>query len=148
MSSQNRKYRFTTKSEGDRQMIFDIVRKKYVVLTPEESVRQYLIHHLVYDLGYPKSLIAVEKQVVVNSLVNRADIIVYNKAGRPLLLIECKSPDIPISQAASEQAARYNLSLGVKYLAISNGNESYCWQIDHQSKQISLLAQLPRCTEE
>lgn len=136
-------YKYRIKEKNNKRLIFDIVRKKYVVLTPEESVRQYLVHYLVYEKGYPRSMIAIEKKLVVNSLEKRADIVCYDSDGIPNLLIECKSPDIVISQSVFDQAAIYNLTLGVKYLAISNGKQTLCCEIDQANSHIFYLDEIP-----
>src|SRR5437762_6309874 len=100
--------------DGQSSKIFDIIRRKYVALTPEEWVRQHIIHYLVNEKNVPKSLMAVEKILKVNQLKRRTDVLVY-RGVQPLLLTECKSPDIKITQKVFDQAARYNLSLDVKY---------------------------------
>ncbi len=101
--------------------IFDVIRKKFVVLTPEEWVRQHTIHFLITNKKIPASLIAIEKQLILNKTKRRTDILVYDSNLRPLLIVECKAPEIEISQAVVDQVQRYNLSLNVPAVFITNG---------------------------
>ena len=127
--------------------IFDSIRKKRVVCTPEEFVRQYFIDFMVQSLGYPVGLIGVEKCVIVNGMRQRADILLYNRKGKPVMIVECKAPEVEIGQATIEQAARYNISLGVKYLAITNGKTSYCVELDFSGHNHRLLSEFPTVEE-
>jgi len=131
------------KSSENTQYIFDIVRKKYVVLTPEEWVRQHIIHYLSIIKGYPKSLIAVEKQLTINTLIKRFDILVFNKRGTPEIVIECKSPTTKISQQTFDQIARYNLKLNANYLMVSNGIQHYFCNLDPINEKYIFLKDLP-----
>lgn len=124
-------FRFTT-TEG-KQYIFDIIRKKNILLTPEEWVRQHLLHYLIYDLNYPKSMIAVEKEFKVNHLKKRFDVLVYSKEMQPFLLIECKSPKISLNEATISQIANYNSKFKAKFLLVSNGNQNFCFDISGQA---------------
>lgn len=137
------KSEFKIKSSENTQYIFDIIRKKYVVLTPEEWVRQHVIHYLIIIKGYPKSLIAVEKQLTINKLKKRFDILVFNKKGVPELIVECKSPSIKISQNAFDQIARYNLKLKADYLMVSNGLQHYFCNLDTINEKYVFLKDLP-----
>jgi hypothetical protein len=123
--------------------IFDIVRKKYVRLTPEEWTRQHLIHYLTQELFYPKGLIRVEKQIQGHYLMNRPDIVIYDKNGNPFLIAECKAPHIPISNKAYIQLARYNRNLKAQLLVISNGKEYGCWRLDYQQLHAETLDTIP-----
>lgn len=114
-------YKFKTKSEENTNYVFDIVRKKYVVLTPEEWVRQHMIHYLIGEKNYPQSLLAVERGLEFNGLRKRFDLLAFNKNGQPLLLIECKSPDIVLNKAVFEQIAVYNARFRVIQLLVTNG---------------------------
>lgn len=136
-------YSFRLKSNENKTLIFDIVRKKYVVLTPEEWVRQHVVHFLIEEKKYPVSLIAVEKQLKVNSLNKRTDIIVFNKQGTPEVVIECKAPAIQTSQNTFDQIARYNLSLEANYLMVTNGLEHYFCQMDTINESYLFLKELP-----
>lgn len=116
-------YNFKVKKVENRNYIFDIIRKKFVVLTPEEWVRQHLVHYLIEHCGCTPSLIAVEKGLTVNGLQKRFDVLVYDNKGKAILLAECKAPDIQLSASTFLQAAVYNKSLAVSSLVITNGLE-------------------------
>jgi hypothetical protein len=109
------------KKQKDQTYIFDEVRKKWLVLSPEEWVRQHLIHFLIKQKKYPASLISIEKEIILNELKRRYDIVVYNKQLVPIIVIECKAPYIELDQSVVEQALRYNLIIKASYLMISNG---------------------------
>ena len=136
-------YQFKIKSKENKQFIFDLIRKKYVVLTPEEWVRQHILHFLIFKKGYPKSLIAVEKQLTINTLVKRFDILVFNTKGLAHLIIECKAPKVKITQDAFDQIARYNLKLNAAYLMVSNGLDHYYCELDTINEQYLFLKDLP-----
>jgi type I site-specific restriction endonuclease len=127
--------------------IFDIIRKKYVSLTPEEWVRQHLVHFLVKERKFPLTLLSVEKKILVNRLSRRADIVAYSNSLKPILIAECKSPDVAISQKTFDQAARYNMALGVSFFLFSNGMETICCSIDHENKSYHFLKQIPAYDE-
>jgi hypothetical protein len=134
---------FKIKSNENTQLIFDIIRKKYVVLTPEEWVRQHVINYLITVKGYPKSLIAVEKQLTINTLKKRFDILIFNNLGLPEIMVECKSPTTPISQDTFDQIARYNLKLNADYLMVTNGLDHYFCNLDNLNEQYIFLKDLP-----
>lgn len=123
--------------------IFDILRKKYIVLTPEEWVRQHFVHFLIKHYQYPKSLIKVESGLKYNQLQKRSDIVVYDRTGNVFLLIECKSCDISISQKTFEQVAHYNVSLKARYIAVTNGMNHFVCSVDHEMKNYSFINDLP-----
>jgi hypothetical protein len=114
-------YNFKVKTEETGNYVFDIIRKKFVALTPEEWVRQHLVWYLIHEKKFPASLISVEKGLVVNRLRKRFDLLVYNNLGTPFFLAECKSPDVLLSQRTFEQIAAYNMKFRVKQLLITNG---------------------------
>lgn len=114
-------YKFNTKEAEGNTRIFDIVRKKYVLLTPEEWVRQNVIHYLVEDVGVPAGLISVEKAIVFNDLTRRFDICVAGRNGQLMLLVECKAPNVQLTQKTLMQISVYQKVLGVKFLFITNG---------------------------
>jgi len=114
------------KKSGGKVFIFDSVRKKYVVLTPEEWVRQHVIHYLVQHRYYPKSLFRIEGSLAYNTLQKRSDILIFDRAGKPWMLIECKASTIKLTQRAFNQAAIYNMTLGARYVAVSNGMMHFC----------------------
>ena len=136
------KFPAKVKQVDGKVMIFDIIRKKYIKLTPEEWVRQNFIYYLVNFLDYPKSLIKVESGLRYNRLLKRSDILVFNRDAEPLLLVECKSPDSKITQNVIDQAAVYNRSLNAGYLLVTNGIQHLCWRISENGNQ--LLKEIPR----
>lgn len=113
-----------------RPQIFDIVRKKFVDLTPEEWVRQHLVHFLVYHRGYPLSLTGVEKQLKLNNTLKRTDVVIYNNSLTPLLLAECKADTVQLTQQTVDQALRYNIPLQVPYVLLTNGLRHVCFRIN------------------
>ena len=136
-------YTFTTRNLETSPEIFDSIRKKYIVLTPEEWVRQNFVKYLIEEKNYPKSLLAIEKEITVNRLKKRCDIVIYNRDLKPIVIVECKSPSIKINQETFDQAARYNLSLNVKYLIITNGMNHYCCTIDEENKAYIFKEEIP-----
>ena len=136
-------YNFNIKLEGQRKLIFDSIRKKYVVLTPEEWVRQNFISYLVEMKNYPKGLIAVEKKVDVNRMPQRSDIVLYNNKAIPVMIVECKAPGVKISQKTFNQIARYNMNLQVPYLVVTNGLSHYCCQIDYERNSFKFIPDIP-----
>lgn len=140
-------YDFLIRKDDKKTQIFDAVRGKYLVLTPEEWVRQHLVRYLIEEKNYPKGLIAIEKGLRLNGLQKRADVLVYNKAGEPMLLIECKAPNVKINQAAFDQIGRYNISFRLPYLLVSNGINHYCAKINFEAKDFSFLKDVPSYEE-
>ena len=136
-------YAYKVKNRENKLYIFDNIRKKYVVLTPEEWVRQNFVNYLITDKNYPKSIIAIEKQLKFNDLVKRTDILVFDKQGLPDIIVECKSPGIKISQDTFDQIATYNLKLDANILIVTNGLQHYCCSLDHQNKQYIFLEEIP-----
>jgi hypothetical protein len=116
-------YNFSIKSDKDVNYVFDIIRKKWIVATPEEWVRQHVLHYLVYDNNYPASLIAVERGLVLNGRRKRFDIVVFNPQGKASMVIECKRPDVALGQEVFDQIAQYNAVFGARYLWITNARE-------------------------
>ena len=142
-----RQYDFDIRASGERRTIFDPLRRKHVRLTPEEWVRQNLIQHLVRDLGYPAGRTAVESAFAYGGMQHRADVIVYNGRGEPVLMAECKAPDVKIRQQAFDQIARYNTSVGTDYLVVTNGITHYCYALDRVERSYRFLDSLPRYDE-
>ncbi|MBN3036029.1 MAG: type I restriction enzyme HsdR N-terminal domain-containing protein [Bacteroidales bacterium] len=132
---------------GTREEIFDVIRRKYVTLTPEEWVRQHFVHYLVNGKSVPATLIGVEVNFRLNRLVKRADIVVYSRSGIPLMLVECKAPGVDPDQGVFDQAARYNRALNVSYLVITNGLVHYCCRVDLREGSCSFLEEIPRYPE-
>lgn len=128
---------------GKQSYVFDVVRKKNILLTPEEMVRQMIIHYLIEAKGYRLPLLQVEKKIIVNGVNRRFDIISYNRRFKPLLLVECKSHKITLNQSTFEQIARYNLNLKVKYLLVTNGHSYYCYEVDYDQQRLRPLEEIP-----
>ena len=127
----------------NRWQIFDVVRRQWCSLTPEEWVRQHLILFLNRQHDYPLSLMQTECGLKVNGMSSRADLIVYNRAGNPWLLAECKAPLVKVSQAVVEQVARYNTTLHSPWLLVTNGHELLCCHINKQAQSVSWVGELP-----
>jgi hypothetical protein len=136
-------YSFRFKNSENKVAIFDEIRKKFIILTPEEWVRQHIVQYLLQDKKYPKSYINVEKLIKINDLNKRYDIIVYQPNGEIYLLIECKAPEVTITQQTFDQIARYNLVLNAKYLMVSNGLNHYFCQMDFEKEKYVFLKELP-----
>jgi len=136
-------YNFKFKSSENKTLIFDKLRKKYMVLTPEEWVRQHFVYFLIEEKKYPVSLIAIEKQLTINNLKKRSDILVFNTDGKPEIIVECKAPSIKITQAAFDQIARYNLKLKAKYLIVTNGLEHFYCKMDFKNETYIFLKMIP-----
>ena len=133
----------TLKKEQGKVWIFDMIRKKYIILTPEEWVRQHFIHYLIYQLNYPRSLFRIEGSLTYNKLQKRSDILIFDRAGKPWMLIECKSADIRLSQKAFNQVAVYNMTVNAKYLAVTNGMAHYCCEASKQGVMPVFLEGFP-----
>ncbi len=136
-------YTFKLKTNENKTLIFDIVRKKYVTLTPEEWVRQHTIHYLFKEKNYPISLMAVEKQLKIRTLRKRIDIVSYTNDGIPFLIVECKAPSVQISQDTFDQIARYNLKLEAQILMVTNGISHYYCVMNHKKQAYEFLSELP-----
>lgn len=136
-------YPFKVQKGEQRSKIFDPVRKKYVALTPEEWVRQHFVQYLVNELGCPASLIAIEKGLVYNRQNKRSDIVVYQTSGNPVLIVECKAPEVKINQEVFNQVAAYNMTLKVPVLVVTNGLQHFACRIDHENKTYEFLPDIP-----
>ena len=136
-------YKLKMKSDGEKTYIFDVVRKKYLLLTPEEWVRQNFIHYLNKEKKYPLGLMGVEQMVKYNSLKTRADIVMYNTEGKANIIVECKAPDVKITQDTFNQIAKYNSQLKVKYLLVTNGMNHYCCEMNYEKNEIVFLEEVP-----
>ncbi len=136
-------YEFKIIKKNDAFYIFDIIRKKYVKLSHEEWVRQHVIHFFIEEKNCPKSLFEIEKKVEVNGQPLRIDALINDKSLNPLILIECKAPNIPINQSVADQIFTYNTVLNVSFLFISNGINHFFYYLDKQSKTIELKKKIP-----
>ena len=131
---------FKLKKEGENTYLFCLIRKQWLLLTEEEWVRQNFINYLITVLQYPVSLIAVEKEFLLNGLKKRFDILVYDKEHKPWMLIECKEPKVNLSEDVLQQVLRYNVSVPVKYIVITNGTTTVGWKKENELK---LLGEMP-----
>ncbi len=136
-------YDFKLRETEGKMYILDEIRKKYVTLTPEEWVRQHFIQYLVNEKQYPASLIKVEKSFKTGGMDFRADILAHNPQGIPILVVECKSFDIKITQDVFEQAARYNMKWKSPFLAVTNGLSHFCCKINHQEQSFLFVNEIP-----
>jgi type I site-specific restriction endonuclease len=123
--------------------VFDPIRKKNILLTPEEEVRQCLLDYLILEKKYSKNHIKIEGGVRVNSLQKRTDIIIYDQKSQPYLLIECKAPSVKLDEQVIKQASTYNSQIMAPYLAISNGKQHFCFAIDFENKTTNQLIDFP-----
>lgn len=140
-------YEFRIRNVNNRQEIFDPVRRKFVTLTPEEWVRQHLISYLLVQKGYPIAIIGVEKQLMLNKMPKRFDLVIFNRSGTPFLLVECKAPGVEITEKTFDQAARYNMMLKAGYFLLTNGLDHYPCRIDYLKKQYIFIQDVPHFDE-
>jgi hypothetical protein len=136
-------YTFRFKNSENKVSIFDEIRKKFMLMTPEEWVRQNVVRFLLEEKKYPKSYINVEKIIKINGLTKRYDIVVFQPNGKIFLLIECKAPEVPISQNTFDQIARYNMVLEAEFLMVTNGLNHYFCKMDFEKEQYQFLKELP-----
>lgn len=134
---------YKLKKADGKVWIFDGIRKKYVVLTPEEWVRQHVVHYMLDHLSYPKSLIKIEASLTYNSLDKRADIVVFNRQGDPWMVVECKAPDLKLTQSVAMQVATYNKSLQAPFVGITNGMVFYCFAVHPEVMPLNELPAFP-----
>jgi len=137
-------FEVTLRKEEGKVWIFDVIRKKYLVLTPEEWVRQHFVNYLINHLKYPKSLFRVERSLTYNKLQKRSDIVVHNRMGKPWMLIECKAPDIKLTQKAFNQVSVYNMTIGAQYVGVTNGMVQYCFETSKEvGREVNFLDSFP-----
>ena len=127
-----------------REMILDTLRQKYVVLTPEEWVRQNFVRYLIEGLGFPLGLTAIETGFVFQGMQCRADVLVHDRQGKALLMGECKAPEVKLKQSVFDQVGRYNTVVQAIYLVVTNGLQHYCCAIDRENNSYRFLDALPR----
>lgn len=132
---------FRIKEEDGKEYIFDAIRKKWILLTPEEWVRQNFINYLITEKKYPATLIGVEKEIQLGELRKRFDILVYDITHQPWLMVECKAMDVPLDETVLQQLLRYNISLPVQYLVITNGQSCFAWHRNEST--IEIINSLP-----
>ncbi len=136
-------YPFKITQREDLYFIFDEIRKKHLVLTPEEWVRQHFIRYLIQEKNFPSTLLQIEGGLSLNQTRKRSDILVYNNLGEKIMVIECKAPSVPITQATFDQAARYNSVYKARWLAVTNGLNHYYAKIDHVNQGFLFVEELP-----
>jgi hypothetical protein len=136
-------YDFQQRVRDGKPYILDVFRKKYVVLTPEEEVRQRFARYLMEEKGYPGSLIQTEYALKLNEMTRRCDILVHKPAGSPAVLVECKAPEVRIHRETFDQAARYNMVFRVRYLMVTNGLKHYCCFIDFDAQRVRFMEEIP-----
>jgi len=132
---------FRTRTEGGKRYIFDNLRKTWLLLTGEEWVRQNFINYLTTGLHYPASFIALEKEIRVGELRRRFDILLYDPAHQPWMIVECKTEEVPLSESVLQQALHYNIAVPVAYLVITNGAQTIAWK--KEGTELQLLSALP-----
>ena len=141
-------YSIKLKKDENKTLVFDPIRKKYIILTPEEWVRQNFIQFLIEEKKYPASLMAVEMGIDLLNTKKRCDIVLYNTKGLPHMIVECKAPSIKISQDTFDQIARYNITLKTDLLVVTNGLQHYICIMDHHNKRYHFLKEIPNYSNE
>jgi type I site-specific restriction endonuclease len=136
-------YPFKISDQNGTLFLFDEIRKKEVVLTPEEWVRQHFVQYLIKEKGYPRSLIKLEGGLKLNGNAKRSDIVVFNNKGEKILMVECKAPSVKITQQVFDQVARYNIVHKVPVLAVSNGLQHYYCNINFDKQSYDFIPELP-----
>ena len=140
-------YSIKLKKDNNKVLVFDPIRKKYIILSPEEWVRQNFIQFLINEKGYPQSLISVERGIDVGNTKKRCDIILFNNKGIPKIIVECKAYSIQVSQQAFDQIARYNMQLKSDLLVVTNGMQHYICRMDHENMCYKFLKEIPKYSE-
>ena len=140
-------YNFKIKKHFQRTQIFDRIRKKFVVLTPEEWVRQHFVWFLIEEKQFPESRIAIETELKYNEQKRRPDIVYYDTHLKPQLIVECKASDVKITQSTFDQIARYNMALKVSYLIVTNGMQHFCCKMNYETESYEFLKEIPRINE-
>lgn len=136
-------YSFRIRGKNGNEMILDQLRRKYVKLTPEEWVRQNFVQYLINEGKYPPGLIGIEVLFRYNKLKKRVDILVHNRSGQPIMIVECKSPDVEIDEKVFEQIATYDMKYKVPYLIVTNGMHHYACKMNHQELKYEYLLVIP-----
>ena len=137
------KYGIKIKNDKGHQTVFDVLRRKYVALTPEEWVRQHFVHFLIEHKGYPKALMANEIQLAIGNKKLRCDSVLYDRTLKPRMIIEYKAPTVSITQKVFDQITIYNMLLHVDYLVVSNGIKHYCCRMDYANQKYLFLEDIP-----
>lgn len=137
-------YKFDIKNNEGRLLIYDVIRKKSIVLTPEEWVRQNFMQYLIHEYHYPKALMKIESGLKYNNRLKRSDIMVYDRSGLPFLLVECKSYTTKISQSIFDQVAVYNQTLKAKNIVVTNGMEHFCCEMEFDTNTYRFIEEIPK----
>ena len=137
-------YSIKTKLVNSKEYLFDELRKKWILSTPEEEVRQQFWKYLHFEKKYPTSLMVIEKTMKSNGLIKRFDLLIYDRYGNPNIIVECKSRNVKINESSLNQILSYQYKIGAKYLILTNGNETYCIGIDLSSKKVTYLEDIPQ----
>ena len=140
-------YSFRFREQTGKKQIFDGFRRKWVMLTPEEWVRQNFARYLTEVKHFPSSLVALERSLRINQHDFRTDVVLFSKSGNPLVVVECKAPEVKITQQVFDQIARYNLELRVSCLIVTNGLAHYCCRFDQDQQTYTFLQEIPDYTE-
>ena len=140
-------YSFRFKNSENKIAIFDEIRKKFILLTPEEWVRQHVIHFLLSYSEVPIGLINTEVGMKINKLKRRSDVVVFGADTSVLLLVECKAPEVPINEKVLHQAAQYNSHIKARYIWLTNGLDHHLYHINHQTGEIARLEEIPKYKE-
>lgn len=133
------------KKQAEQRLLFDCIRRKWLVLQPEELVRQLLVLYLLSEKKYPKNRFALEKGLRINELGKRYDILIYDYDMKPFLLAECKAPQIELTDATFRQIANYNMPLQVQYLLVTNGIQTFCCKMDYDTQSYEFVTEVPNC---
>ena len=133
-------------SKDGKQQVFDVLRRRFVVLTPEEWVRQQFVHFLIRHKGYPAECIGNEVSITLGATKKRCDTVIYGSHAEPLMVIEYKSPSVEITQKVFEQICRYNIKMRVEWLVVSNGLQHYCTRIDYENGTYQFVEDIPAFT--
>ncbi len=136
-------YSFRIREQTGKKQIFDDFRRKWVMLTPEEWVRQNFARYLTEEKHFPSTLVALERSLRINQQDFRSDIVLFSKSGSPLVVVECKASEVKITQQVFDQIARYNLELRVSYLIVTNGLSHYCCRFDSNQQTYTFLPEMP-----
>jgi hypothetical protein len=139
----NNSFSLKTKLVNSKEYLFDELRKKWILSTPEELVRQQFWKYLNIEKKYPISLMAIERKIVINGLNKRFDLLVFDKLGKPNIIVECKSPKVKIDQNALDQVLSYQNKLAANFIVLTNGLKTYCIKIDLELQKVSYLKEIP-----
>jgi hypothetical protein len=136
-------FSYKLKKQGERFYIYDPIRRKYLLLSPEEWVRQHLLNYLMEHLGYPRGLITTETGLKYNGMLRRSDLLVHSQEGQPYLLAECKAPEVPLTNDVFRQISMYNQTLRAEVLLVSNGLQHFCCKLNPETNKWQFLPEIP-----